>query len=289
MLWCVRSTRQLTAPAQKPCPLSQLPPELRVWHTVEKLMPDHDFNRGILKEVSHRPWAMPDAPWVMTQTWHDLLFAHWAVDRRQLRQKVPSEFELDLFDDVSWLGVVPFHMTNVAPRGVPSLPWISEFPELNVRTYVRVNDRPGIYFFSLDAGSNLAVQAARTLLNLPYYSASIVVKPSDGGIEYQSRRDDGPPEAMLSLRYRPVGPRFQAVKGTLDYFLTERYCLYNLDHNGAPYRLEIHHPPWPLQLADAEFATNTMADAAGLSPVDMKPLLHFSQRQDMVAWAPMPL
>ncbi len=229
---------------------------------------------------------MPDRPWVMTQTWHDLLFAHWLVDPDQLREKVPSAFEHDLFDNVGWLGIVPFQMTNVAPRGVPSLPWISEFAELNVRTYVRVHDRPGIYFFSLDAGSALAVQAARTLLNLPYFSASMTVTPQAGGIEYESRRQDDPSDARLSARYRPVGARFQAVDGTLEYFLTERYCLYNLDHRGAAYRLEIHHPPWPLQAADAEFASNTMADAAGLSLPDMKPLLHFSKRQDMVAWPP---
>jgi uncharacterized protein len=228
---------------------------------------------------------MPNLPWVMTQTWHDLLFAHWPVDPRKLREKVPSAFELDLFDGLGWLGIVPFHMTNVAPRGVPSLPWISEFPELNVRTYVRVHDRPGIYFFSLDAGSALAVQAARTLLNLPYFSASMTVRAQAGGIEYESRRRD-PSDAALSATYRPVGARFQAVHGSLEYFLTERYCLYNLNHQGAPYRLEIHHPPWPLQAADAEFAYNRMADAAGLPLPDMKPLLHFSQRQDMVAWAP---
>jgi uncharacterized protein len=247
---------------------------------------DHDFNRAILNEVAHRRWPMPDTPWVMTQTWHDLLFAHWPVDAAALRERVPSEFDLDLFNGTAWLAVVPFHMTNVAPRGVPSLPWISEFPELNVRTYVRVDDQPGIYFFSLDAGSTLAVQAARTLLNLPYFSASISVRQQAGRIDYDSRRDDARSEASLSVSYLPVGTRFQAVNDTLEYFLTERYCLYNLNHDGAPYRLEIHHPPWPLQAARAEFARNTMADAAGLSLGDVQPLLHFSQRQDMVAWAP---
>jgi uncharacterized protein YqjF (DUF2071 family) len=248
---------------------------------------DHDFNSTILEDVSHRPWPMPDLPWVMTQTWHDLLFAHWPVDPRTLRDQVPAAFELDLFDGFGWLGIVPFHMTNVAPRGVPSLPWLSEFPELNVRTYVHVHDRPGVYFFSLDADSTLAVQAARTLLNLPYYCASMTVRPRAGSIQYESRRLGDPPEATLSAHYRPVGTRFHAVRGTLEYFLTERYCLYNLDHQGGPYRLEIHHPPWPLQSADAEFSHNTMADAAGLVLAAEKPLLlHFSKRQDMVAWPP---
>jgi uncharacterized protein YqjF (DUF2071 family) len=247
---------------------------------------DHDFNRAILKEVAHRPWPMPESPWVMTQTWHDLLFAHWPVDAVALRDKVPSGFELDLFDGAAWLGIVPFHMTNVAPRGVPSLPWVSEFPELNVRTYVRVDDKPGVYFFSLDAGSTLAVQAARSLLNLPYYSAAMSVATDEGTIRYDSERKDSAAPAALSATYRPLGPPTPPVHGSLDYFLTERYCLYNVDHRGARYRLDIHHPPWPLQSAEAEFARNTMAPAAGLSLPDVKPLLHFSRRQDMVAWAP---
>ena len=221
----------------------------------------------------------------MTQTWHDLLFAHWPVDAEALRERVPAEFDLDLFEGTAWLAIVPFHMTNVAPRGVPSLPWISEFPELNVRTYVRVDDKPGIYFFSLDAGSTLAVQAARSLLNLPYYSATMRVTPKAPNIDYDSRRDAST-LASLSGSYRPVGAAFEAIEGSLEYFLTERYCLYNLDHRDRPYRLDIHHPPWPLQLAEAEFTRNTMAEAAGLSLPAVKPLLHFARRQDMVAWAP---
>src|SRR5262245_57818371 len=110
---------------------------------------------------------MPVRPWVMTQTWNDLLFAHWPIDARDLRSRLPAEFDLDLFDGQAWISVVPFFMTNVGPRGLPWLPWVSQFPELNVRTYVSIANRPGVYFFSLDAGSTLAVQTARTLLNLP--------------------------------------------------------------------------------------------------------------------------
>ena len=249
-------------------------------------MTDHDFNRAILEVVRHRPWPIPDTPWVMTQTWHDLLFAHWPIDPKELREKIPSEFDIDVFDGSAWLAIVPFRMTNVAPRGVPSLPWISEFPELNVRTYVRVGDRPGVYFFSLDAGSALAVQAARTLLNLPYYSAAMTATPDGDNVGYHSERHGNSPAAILSATYRPVGAPFEATTGSLEYFLTERYCLYNLDHSGTPYRLEIHHPPWALQRADAELMRNTMAEAAGLSLPAMKPVLHFSRRQDMIAWAP---
>jgi uncharacterized protein len=249
-------------------------------------MMDRDFNHAILNEVAHRPWPMPRGPWVMTQTWHDLLFAHWPVAPELLRDRVPPAFPVEVFDGSAWLGIVPFRMTNVAPRGVPSLPWLSAFPELNVRTYVRVDDKPGVYFLSLDAGSTLAVRAARALLNLPYYTAAMSVAADGDDIAYDSRRGKGSNSAALSARYRPVGAPSEATRGSLEYFLTERYCLYNLDHRGVPYRLDIHHPPWPLQPADAAFTRNTMADAAGISLPDRKPVLHFSRRQDMVAWAP---
>ncbi len=246
---------------------------------------NHDFNTAILQDVAHRPWKMPSSPWVMTQTWHDLLFAHWPVDPAALRARVPADFPLDLYDGQAWIGVVPFRMTNVAPRGVPSLPWVSEFPELNVRTYVRVGDRPGVYFFSLDAGSALAVQAARALLNLPYFTATMTAVRTGDAVEYACRRDSDA-DAVFDAVYEPIGPAVAPAPGSLEYFLTERYCLYHRHHLGGPYRLEIHHPPWPLQPARARITRNTMAQASGLVLPDQPPLLHFVKRQDMVAWAP---
>jgi hypothetical protein len=189
---------------------------------------------------------------------------------------------------MAWIGVVPFHMSNVGPRGIPSLPWLSAFPELNVRTYVRVADRPGVYFFSLDAGSAVAVRTARTLLNLPYHTATMTVSPCDGGVDYDSRRA-GAAGGEFAARYRPAAPAFIPTEGSLEYFLTERYCLYNLDHRGAPYRLEIHHPPWNLQLAHATLRRNTMAAINGITLPDRAPVLHFAKRQDAVAWAPVSL
>jgi uncharacterized protein len=252
---------------------------LRVKHPM-----DH-FDRGILADTAHRPWPMPAGPWVMSQTWHDLLFAHWPVDANALRALVPAGFELDRFDGTAWLSIVPFHMTNVAPRFVPALPWASAFPELNVRTYVKVGDKPGVFFFSLDAGNPLAVGAARTLLNLPYYSAAMTVDVGEGDIAYTSRRQSKPAAAFAG-RYRGLGDRSPSPRGTLEYFLTERYCLYAVDHSFHAYRLEIHHPPWQLESAEAEITENTMAEAAGLRLPAMAPLLHFSKRQDMVCWAP---
>jgi uncharacterized protein YqjF (DUF2071 family) len=239
----------------------------------------------MLDEQAHRPWPMPESPWIMTQSWHDLLFAHWPVDIRMLQEKVPPGLTIDVYDGQAWLGIIPFQMTNVAPRGVPSIPFVSAFPELNVRTYVTRDGRPGIYFFSLDAGSTIAVTAARALFHLPYYAATMNVDVEGNAVRYSSHRNTTMPTAQFEATYRPIGPAQSPAPGTLEHFLTERYCLYTIDGDFRARRLQIHHRPWPLQLAEAEIRTNTMAHAAGLRLPSTAPLLHFSKRQDAVAWA----
>lgn len=241
------------------------------------------FDKSILDDTAHRPWPMPQQPWVMTQTWNNLLFAHWKISASILRQLVPSAFELDLFDGEAWLAVVPFYMTNVGVRWMPPVPGTSQFAELNVRTYVRVNDKPGVFFFSLDAESTLAVWTAYGVLNLPYFTATMEVK-TDDDVAYVSRRA-GQPRRGLSARYRPVGPVFPPQPGSIEYFLTERYCLYALTHGGLPYRLDIHHRRWPLQAAECVFTDVSVAGSFGIS-TRAPDLLHFARRQDVVAWPP---
>jgi uncharacterized protein YqjF (DUF2071 family) len=220
----------------------------------------------------------------MTQSWHDLLFAHWPLDPDVLRRIVPSSLPLDVFDGRAWIGVIPFHMTNVGPRGVPSPPGVSAFPELNVRTYVTINGKPGVYFFSLDAASTLAVIGARAVFRLPYYRAMMTVHAGPQRVSYESVRKSGAPSAEFFASYGPVGPSVAAQPGTLEHFLTERYCLYTLARSGKPRRLDIHHLPWPLQAADAHIAVNTMAAAAGITLPATAPLLHFAKRLDVLAW-----
>jgi uncharacterized protein YqjF (DUF2071 family) len=185
-----------------------------------------------------------------------------------------------VFDGSAWIGIVPFHMTNVAPRFVPLLPGLSAFPELNVRTYVTLADKPGVYFFSLDATSALAVRAARLLFHLPYYTADMTVNVHRDVVTYSSKRS----LAALTASYWPAGAAFNPAPGSLEYFLTERYCLYATDRRGNPRRLDIHHPPWPLQPAGADFAVNTMTAPLGIRLPDAAPVLHFAKRQDMVAF-----
>jgi len=232
---------------------------------------------------------MPASPWLLTQTLHDLLFAHWPIDADVLRPLVPPQLPLDRFDGRAWVGVVPFEMTNVAPRLVPALPWMSAFPELNVRTYVTVDGKPGVYFFSLDATNPVAVWSARALFGLPYFVASIDVARgaavNDQRIAYYSRRTGG--TAAFDATYGPTGPCFVAHDGSLEYFLTERYCLYTADpRSGAVSRTDIHHPPWALQRADADIRVNTMGAAAGIALPSAAPHLLFTKRQDTVAWLP---
>jgi uncharacterized protein len=243
----------------------------------------------VLRETGHRPYPLPTGPWVMRQSWHDLLFTHWPVEIAALRRLVPPALPLDLHEDRAWLGVVPFRMTDVAPRGVPALPGLSAFPELNVRTYVTLGGRPGVYFFSLDAASRLAVAAARALFGLPYHFAAMSLEQEGEDIVYRSRRATAGPRraagaAEFVARYRPTGPAATPSPGTLAHFLTERYCLYTADASGRVRRLEIHHPPWALQRAAAEIEVNTMAAAAGLVLPRTPPLLHFARRQDMLGW-----
>src|SRR5258708_7385552 len=147
----------------------------------------HTFNRfksvrnytlmdsnAILKTVEHRPWPIPDTPWVMTQIWHELLFVHWPIAPNVLRKLVPSILPLDTFDGQCWVGIIPFHMTYVRPRSIPSITALSSFVELNVRTYVTLQGIPGVYFFSLDAGNPIAVALARTFFHLPYFNAVMI-------------------------------------------------------------------------------------------------------------------
>jgi uncharacterized protein len=237
-----------------------------------------------LDQTAHRPWPLPARPWVMTQSWHDLLFAHWRVDERLLRPHIPTAFDVDRFDGSAWIGVVPFAMSHVAARGTPAVPWLSAFPELNVRTYVSPRDgKRGVFFFSLDAARLAAVMAARTMFRLPYFHASMRVGGTGAMVQYESRRRRG--NASLVAAYAPTGPAFTPARGSLEFFLTERYCLYHIDLLGRPSRLEIHHAPWALQPARAEITENTMTERLGIR-LEGAPLLHFARRQDVVTWWP---
>src|SRR5271168_4463454 len=178
-------------------------------------------------KVAHRPWLLPSGGWIMAQSWHDLLFAHWPVPAAILRPHIPARLAIDTFEGQGWLGVVPFRMSGVRLRGTPALPWLSAFPELNVRTYVVADGKPGVWFFSLDARNPAAVAIARAWFHLPYFRARMQCAARDGSIHYSSERTHhGASPAALRVNYRPAGEIFEAKPGSLEHFLTERYCLY---------------------------------------------------------------
>jgi uncharacterized protein len=243
--------------------------------------------KTILSRTEHRPYPVPTGSWVLSMRWHDLLFMHWPVDESALRPLIPPALSLDTFDGSAWLGVVPFRMSGVRPRSVPSVPPLSNFPELNLRTYVTAGGKPGIWFFSLDAANPVAVRIARATFHLPYFDAEMSSRVVGDEVRYKSvRTHRGAPGAEFAARYRPVGEPFESRPGTLEDFLTERYCLYAADNRGNVRRGDIHHRRWPLQRAELEIETLAMTEQIGVALPETEPFLHFSERLDVLAWLP---
>ena len=210
---------------------------------------------------------------------------HWPVEPAQLRLLLPASLELDLFEGRAYVAVVPFRMTGIRARFCPPLPGLAAFPELNLRTYVRPinnSDRPGVFFWSLEATNPIAVATARALFHLPYMNAEMSCEERGGEIHYRSRRTRRhEPPARFSGSYRPLR---QTVKSALTDFLTERYCLYSADAQGRLYVGEIHHEPWPLYDAAAVIEENSIASAAGITLPEETPMLHFAKFQDVAIW-----
>ena len=247
----------------------------------------------ILAVTGHRPWPLPERNWRMTQRWSNLLFAHWPVPAADVQRLLPAGLEVDCWDGSAWVGVVPFEMDRVRTRTpgglMVSVPSAAAFPELNLRTYVRspVTKRPGVFFFSLDAASLLAVMGARSFFHLPYFWAKMWSEERpDGLIHYSSqRRVVGQPVEFLAT-YRPTGPvaTSQPDPQSLEYFLTERYSLYTA--NGANILTgNIHHLPWPLQAAEAEIVRNDLPVAHGINLPNRAPVLHFARELSVYIWS----
>ena len=243
---------------------------------------------AILRTTAHRPYPLPQGPWIMTQRWQDLLFMHFPLAPEVLRPLVPAQLELDTFDGQTWIAIVPFRVTLTSLRGLSPLPLLAPFPEMNVRTYVTHQGIPGVYFFSLDAANLLAVLGARLLFHLPYFLAQMHIQQQQGTFYYHSMRTGirRPSLAFAAYDgfYRPNGPIFNADRGTLEYWLIERYCLYTVTQKNRVYRVDIHHDPWPLQPAEQTSKRNTMALAQGIVLPDQPPLLHYARRQDVLFW-----
>lgn len=233
---------------------------------------------GVIEPISATP---PDRVWrpVMRQTWRDLTFLHWRIEPGIVRPLVPASLELDLCDGSAWIGLVPFLITGLTLPHAPEAPWVSSFPETNVRTYVvDPQGRRGVWFFSLDAARLAAVAGARAAYALPYYWAKMRVRCEGRQAVYWSRRRHGPP-ASSEIAVETGEPIAQP--GELDIFLTARFRLY-AQRGGRLLKADIEHPPWPLQHARATRLEETLTRAAGLPPMTGEPLAHFATRVDVL-------
>ncbi len=230
------------------------------------------------------PTLEPDQTPLLFQNWHHLLFLHWEIPPAELQALIPARLTVDTFEGKAYAGLIPFTVTGVRAPLTPPLPWISSFHEINVRTYVHLDGRdPGVWFFSLDASSAVAVAAARAMYKLAYFSADIDFAATDEAlpeIAFRSHRTDsrGASPAHAHVSYRPVeGPVQHAKPGTLEHFLIERYILYAEDEARQLHRARVHHQPYPLQRAEVADLDETLVWAAGIRRAEGVDLRHYAR------------
>ena len=220
----------------------------------------------------------------MHQTWGKLLFMHWRIEERELRPLIPKGLEIDTFDGTAWIGIIPFTMWDIRafPPYLPAVPSLSSAHELNVRTYVHYGRVPGVWFFSLDCNSTAAVMAARAFYHLPYFNADIELEQRANTIDYSCRRTNDPP-AQFKASWN-IGETVPfSHPDSLEFFLTERYCLYSAN-DGDLYRARIFHQPWPLQKATMNSYESTMIEALGMAAREGEPVLNYAEELDVDIW-----
>jgi uncharacterized protein len=246
--------------------------------------------REFLVRTSHKPRPLPAGRWAMTQRWNDLLFAHWPVPASELEVLLPDWLEADTFQGSAWLGAVPFWLDRIKFRGIPAIPGLRNFPDLNLRTYVRdrFTGTPGIYFFSVDSNSMLAVAVAHLAYRLPYCLAEMRLEQrSEREFAFYSRRRFSRQQVIFKAQYRGLGPSRRLIEvgsGTLEHFFTERTCLFSTNRAGEPIRANLHQVSWPLEEAQAEIERNDLAKAVGIDLPEMDPILHYSRRLAVYVW-----
>lgn len=226
-------------------------------------------------------------PWIMKQTWLDTLFIHYPVKLDELSKLVPHTLPIDTFDNKGWISIVPYLTTSVRARGLPPIPGLSRFPGFNVRTYVKLDGKPGVYFFNLAATNWLTAKMAKLSFKLPYIYLDMDYKKEGDTIHFQSdpyRKN----EEKLKWIYRPNSEQRLATKGSLEEWLVERYCLYTVNEKGEPFRSDILHRSWLLQDAEVEYQHNSLIAEFYLSTAVGKPIYHYSKKVDVRIWPIMP-
>src|SRR3954451_7648725 len=234
---------------------------------------------------SGSPTVRPPGPWFMTQTWHNLLFAHWPVTPELLRPLVLEALDIDTFDGSAWIGVVTFRLSHIRLHFLPEIPLFSAFPEVNVRTYVSHGGKQGVLFLSLDTDNRLVVEVGRRLFRLAYHPALVSLRRR--GRRYRfcaERREKLSPEAAFQATYEPAGEAELCAPGSLGSWLTERYCYYAANKKGKLYRCDIAHEPWSIQEAHADILENNITEALGIKLPDTEPVLHYAHEMKAHIW-----
>jgi uncharacterized protein len=229
--------------------------------------------------IRDRPSSFP----IMHQSWQKLLFIHWELPLELLRPHIPERLTLDTYEGKAWIAVTPFTVKGARPVLLPPIPCLSNFHEINVRTYVHFEGVPGVWFFSLDASSTLAVMGARAGFSLPYHTASMSLSEQGSDVFYSSTRKGTGKSVGFEANWRKGKLLGEAEVDSLEFFLVERYCLYAASGNTL-YRSRIHHKAWQLQSAELVTCRSTMLEGQGLPRPTGAPLVHYSERQDSTIW-----
>tara|TARA_B100001093_G_scaffold265270_1_gene253619 strand:+ start:6850 stop:7614 length:765 start_codon:yes stop_codon:yes gene_type:complete len=247
--------------------------------------------KGHELDCSHIPFAMPERKCVLHQNWLNLTFMHWKVDLEMLQPHIPEGLEIDLFEGEAYIGVIPFEMNNVRPRGLPWVPFVSTFGEFNIRAYVVKDGVPGVLFLTLDAQSRVTCFHAPRSYGLPYrYAKAVVEVRDDHHFVWSSKRQKGGQALVGSAVSTSPHTRKKAELGTLEYFLFERYSLYTW-HNGCLHRAYTHHAPWEYCDGTAAVQENTLLDSFQLGIADsLQPeFVHLSRGVKVQTWGVLPI
>ncbi|WDO13393.1 DUF2071 domain-containing protein [Flavobacterium sp. WW92] len=229
--------------------------------------------KEILEQTSHRPWEIPKGGWRFYQEWNDVLFLHWQVDLEELKRFVPKELEIDLFEGKPWVSIVAFAMEEIRPRYMPAFTPISNFLEINVRTYIKTKDKSGVYFLSMEGGKILSCKVAKLISRLPYRYSKIKREKEF----YRSMNSEFGDE--LDILFKIGKPLY---KTDLDRWLTERYALFQ-NAGGYINEYEIHHHEWPMNESVIENITLSYPRFEKL--IGRKPdLANYSKGVQVIAW-----
>lgn len=239
----------------------------------------------MMKKQDHRSWPVPSKNWIMRQTWRNVFFAHWPVLPERLRPSIPSTLEIDTYQQMAWIGVVLFEIEGIYFRGLSPISVVHKFPEVNLRTYVQHKGKPGVFFLSLDVGNWASLVISKRWYHLPYRNAKISYRKEGSTFHCQSVRK-GKSTIPITMKgsFTPNSESYYPEEGTIDHWLTERYCLYSLDRRGNIYCGDIHHKPWLLQKAQAVISDNTLPTPFGIDISEVEPILHFSKGMDTLFW-----